>query len=118
MCDKVNAVADSLRLGSIGTTVDKGRFGTGQFSDARPALIWVVSGAGVKATVEQALASAGYTAQITHQPVGKPEAWARIGQTRSPSVSLIVVPAGATFQDAEQEDWTVVDDSVGVFISS
>ncbi len=116
--DKVNAVADSLGLSSIGTKVYEGRYGTGQFSDSRPTLIWVISGSGVKAEVDQALVRAGYTPHDTPQPAGKPETWGRVEQTRTQLVSVTVVPAGTTFQDAEQKDRTVVDDSVEVFISS
>lgn len=116
--DKVNAVADSLALGSIGKTVYEGRYGTGKFSDSAPTLIWVVSGPGVKAQIDQALERAGYAPQITNQPVGKPEAWGRADQPNAPNVSVTVVPAGTTFRDAEQKDRTVVDDSVKVFISS
>lgn len=116
--DKVNAVADSLGLSSIGTTVYQGRSGTGQFSHNAPSLVWVLSGAGVKATVEKALVRAGYAPNITSQPIGKPETWGRVGQTSTQLVSLIVLPAGATFQDAQNKDRTVVDDAVEVFISS
>jgi hypothetical protein len=113
----VNAVADSLGLSSIGTTVYEGRYGTGKFSAAAPTLIWVVAGPGVKAQIDQALARAGYSTQDTPQPPGKPETWGRVEQTSTQLVSMTVLPAGSTFQDAAQKDRKVTEDSVGVFIS-
>lgn len=116
--DGVNEVASSLGLSSIGETVYAGRYGTGKFSDDGPTLIWVVSGPGVKTQIEHALSNAGYTPNNAPQPVGKPVRWERVDQTDSHLVSVTELPAGATFQDADQKDRTVVADSVKVFIAN
>lgn len=116
--DKVNAVADSLGLRSIGTTVYEGRFGTGKFSAPAPTLIWVVAGPGVKAQIDAALVRADYSAHDTPQPAGKPETWGRVEGTRTQLVSVLVLPAGSTFEDAAQKAQKVTADSVEVHISS
>jgi hypothetical protein len=53
--DKVNAVADELRLSPIGE-----RYGTGNFSDAPITLFMVVAGPDAYQTVLQALAAASF----------------------------------------------------------
>jgi hypothetical protein len=113
--DDVDAAARSIGVESLATLDYQGRSGSGGFSDDRPTLVYVLSGDGVKQQVDQALTDAGFTSGITDQPAGKPESWTH-GEDIT-LVSVVVLPAGATYQDAEQEEQTVERDSVLVELS-
>jgi hypothetical protein len=62
---KVNAVADELRLSSIGVVVHQERFGTGKFSSDAPTLFMVISGSRADADVQQAYTTTNFTKDAT-----------------------------------------------------
>ena len=113
--DAVESAAQSFAIESLGTVDYQGRYGSGGFSDDRPTLIYVLSGYGVQQQLDRALTDAGFTSGITDQPASEPETW-KHGEDIT-LVSVMVLPAGATYQDAKQKEHTVEHDSVLVELS-